>query len=154
VHATRRFVTWWVLLSLLWMALVSSNSPAEIVTGIGCAAVAAGAALLANSAMDQQYTVDIRWLRWFLLAVPAAVSDTIRLARLLPRPHAQREAGRLRELWLPAEGPRRSAGRRAVVVVALGLAPSSYVVAVENRRLLLHEMAEPGSDRLSREVCR
>jgi multisubunit Na+/H+ antiporter MnhE subunit len=143
VHAARRFLIWWVLLTVLWLELVSSSSLGEIVTGIACAAVSAAAALLAHATMDRRFAVDVRWLRWFAIALPASVGDTARLARLLFRPADERAGGRLREVRLPLEGPRRAAGRRAVAVLALGLAPGSYVVAIEGRRLLLHEL--PGS---------
>jgi multisubunit Na+/H+ antiporter MnhE subunit len=146
-------VVWWVLLMLLWLELVSSSSASYIVTGLGCSAAAALAAVLAHSTMEQRYALDPRWLRWFLQAVPSTVVDTLHLARLLVRPAAERRAGLLREYRLPKEGPRRAAGRRALAVVVLGLAPGSYVVNVLGDRVLLHEL--PGSnDALPRQVCR
>lgn len=153
MHHLRRFLIWWVVLTLLWMELVSSTNWSYFFVGAGCAAVASIAALIAQETMDQSYSVEFRWLRWIGQALPGSVRDTVRLVPLLFRPAAERGAGELRELRLPREGPRRSAGRRAAVVVALGLAPGSYVVNVHDDRLLVHEL--PGSrSTLPEQVCR
>jgi hypothetical protein len=152
MHRLRRFLIWWVVLMLLWLELVSSTNWSYGLVGLGCSAVAALAALLAHATMEQRYAVDPRWFLWFAHAVPGSVGDTLRLTRLLFRSRAQREAGSMRVMTLPHEGPRRAAGRRAVAVMALGLAPSSYVVNVEGDTLLLHELPG-GGDRLAREVC-
>jgi multisubunit Na+/H+ antiporter MnhE subunit len=138
VHAARRFLIWWVVLFALWMELVSSTDWSYALVGLGCGAVAAGAALLAHSTMEQRYAVDVRWLGWFARAVPGSVADTLRLGRLLFRPAEERAAGSVREVRLPQEGPRRAAGRRAVAVVVLGLAPGSYVVDAVDDRVLVH----------------
>lgn len=152
MHNARRFLIWWALLLLLWLELVSSTNWSYGLVGLGCSAVAALAALLAHATMDQRYSVDPRWLLWLAHAVPGSVGDTLRLTRLMFRSRAEREAGSMRVLRLPREGPRRAGGRRAAAVMVLGLAPGSYVVNVEGDRLLLHEL--PGSgDRLAREVC-
>jgi multisubunit Na+/H+ antiporter MnhE subunit len=153
MHRLRRFLIWWVVLTLLWMELVSSTDWAYFLVGLGCAALSSLAALLAHATMDQRYAVDVRWGRWFAAAIPGTVRDTLRLARVLFRPSADRSAGTMRVLELPHEGPRRAAGRRAVAVVVLGLAPGSYVVDVQDGRLLMHEM--PGSSSsLAEQVCR
>lgn len=153
MHRLRRFGIWWVVLTLLWLELVSSTNWAYLLVGLGCAAVASLAALLAHSTMDQRYAVDLRWARWFASALPGTLRDTGRLARLMFRPADERGAGRTRTFDLPHEGPRRAAGRRAVAVVVLGLAPGSYVVDVQGDRLLVHEL--PGSSSaLVEQVCR
>lgn len=131
---------WWVVLLALWLELVSSTDWSYVVVGLGTSAVAAGSALLAHHSMQQRYAMDWRWARWFVPAVAGVLGDTLRLARLLFRPAAERGAGTLREVPLPREGPRRAAGRRAFAVVVLGLAPGSYVVDVTDDRLLLHEL--------------
>jgi multisubunit Na+/H+ antiporter MnhE subunit len=140
VHALRRFLVWWVVLLALWMELVSSTDWSYLFVGLGTSAAAAGSALLAHHSMQQRYSLDRRWARWFVPAVGSIVGDTLRLTRLLFRPAAERSAGTLREVRLPREGPRRAAGRRALAVVVLGLAPGSYVVDVSGDRLLLHEL--------------
>ncbi len=152
MHGARRFVLWWVFLLALWFLLVSSTDVAYLLVGLGCSAVSALAALLAHDTMQERYALDPRWLRWFVHAVPSTVADTVRLARLLVGSPEQRAAGSLREVTLPQEGPRRAAGRRALAVVVLGLAPGSYVATINGSRLLLHE--QPGtSRRLPQEVC-
>ncbi len=134
---------WWVLLTLLWVELVSTSSLPEIVLGICCGAIAAGAALLGRTEHNRQYSFRVHWLRWFVLAVPSAVRDTLRVARLLLRPRAEREAGSLRLVRLvrlPAEDEALRAGRRALAVVALGVAPGSYVVDAGHDELLVHQL--------------
>jgi multisubunit Na+/H+ antiporter MnhE subunit len=153
MHRLRRFLIWWVVLTLLWMELVSSTNWAYFTVGLGCAALASLAALLAHSTMEQRYAVDWRWLRWFAAALPGTVRDTVRLAGVLFRSAEVRGAGRMRTLEFPAEGPRRAAGRRAVAVMVLGLAPGSYVVDVQGNRLLLHEMPGSSTD-LADRICR
>ncbi|MDQ1632685.1 MAG: hypothetical protein QOG60_1314 [Frankiaceae bacterium] len=140
MHALRRFLVWWVVLLALWMELVSSTDWSYLFVGLGTSAVAAGSALLAHHSMQQRYSMDWRWARWFVPAAASILGDTLRLTRLLFAPAAERAAGTLREVRLPREGPRRAAGRRALSVVVLGLAPGSYVVDVEGDRLLLHEL--------------
>jgi multisubunit Na+/H+ antiporter MnhE subunit len=153
VHAARRFVIWWVLLLVLWFELVSSSDRSYLLVGLAASAASALAAVLAHHTMRQRYALDPRWAGWVAVAVPSTVIDTVRLTRLLLRPAHERGAGALRTFELPAEGPRRAAGRRALSVIILGLAPGSYVVNVEGNRLLLHEL--PGSsDSLARRVCR
>jgi multisubunit Na+/H+ antiporter MnhE subunit len=125
MHVARRFLVWWVVLLVFWMELVSTTDRQQILAGLICSAAAAVAAVLAHVAMDQRYALDVRWLRWFGTAVPSAVTDTLRLARLVLRPDLKGAAGRLRELRLPTEGRRRAGGRRALAVVVLGLAPGS-----------------------------
>ncbi len=136
----REFCVWWVLLTLLWVELVSSSSLPEIVLGVCCGAIAAGAALLGRTEQNRQYRFRLQWLRWFVLAAPAAVRDTQHLARLLLRPRAEREAGTLRLVPLPDEDEALRAGRRALVVLALGIAPGSYIVDAEHDELLIHEL--------------
>lgn len=152
MHGARRFLVWWIVLLALWFLLVSSTNVQYLIVGLAASAMAALAALLAHDTMHERYALDPRWLLWFLHAIPSAVGDTLRLARLLLRPAGERRAGQLRELTLPPEGPRHAAGRRALAVVVLGLAPGSYVADVQGSRLLLRE--QPGSSRrLPREVC-
>jgi hypothetical protein len=152
VHGVRRFLIWWVVLLAFWFLLVSSTDGQYLIVGLAVSALSSLAALLAHDTLHERYALDPRWLLWFLHAVPSTVLDTIRLTRLQFRPAAERGAGSLRELRLPPEGPRRAAGRRALAVVVLGLAPGSYVANIEGDRVLLHEL--PGtSDRLAREVC-
>ena len=135
----REFCVWWVLLTLLWVELVSSSSLPEIVLGICCGALAAGAALLGRTEQNRQYRFRLHWLRWFALAAPA-LRDTLRVARLLLRPRAEREAGSLRMVRLPDEDAALRAGRRALAVLALGIAPGSYVVNAEHDEMLVHEL--------------
>lgn len=147
MRAAREFLLWWVVLSLLWLELVSSSSIAEIATGIGCGAVGAGAAMLGRTEQRRGYRLRPGWLRWFLLAVPGTVSGSFRLARLLARPRADREAGALRLVRLPQEREDLRAGRRALAVVVLGLSPSSYVVNTEGDELLVHELGRSSGSR-------
>jgi hypothetical protein len=75
------------------------------------------------------------------------------LARLLFRSREERGAGQLRQVVLPDEEEARGAGRRALAVVALGLAPGSYVVTIDRDRLFVHEL--PGtSETVVRDVTR
>jgi hypothetical protein len=134
------------------MLLVSSTDLAYLLVGLGASAMASLAALLAHDTLHQRYALNPRWLLWFATALPSTVADTARLTRLLFRPVGERRAGSLRELTLPREGPRHAAGRRALAVVVLGLAPGSYVANVEGNRLLVHELSGT-SRRLPQEVC-
>jgi len=137
----------------LWLELVSSSASAQIVTGLGTSAVAALAAVLAHAAMHERLAIDLRWLRWVAMALPGTVPDSLRLVRLLFRPREERSAGRLRQVVLPDEEAPRGAGRRALAVIALGLAPGSYVVTIDRDRLFVHEL--PGtSETVVRDVTR
>jgi hypothetical protein len=153
MHSLRLFLLWWGALTLLWLELVSSATFPVVVAGIAAAALAAGAGLLGHTTQEHPYSFDVRWLRWLLLAIPSTFVDTARMAQLIFRSRSDREAGTLRQHRLPQESADRAAGRRAVAVIALGLAPSSYVANIDGDRLLVHEL--PGSNnRILREICR
>lgn len=153
MHAARRFVVWWVVLLALWFLLVSSTDWSYLFVGLGCSAVAALTAVLAHATMHQRYALDVRWLGWFASALRGTLVDTVRLTRLLFRSAEERAGGQTQAWRLPHEGQRRAAGRRALSVVVLGLAPGSYVVDVADDQLLVHVL--PGSsDRVQRQVCR
>lgn len=150
---------WFVLLTGAYLTFIGSVTGPEAATGVAVAAASAALAVLARSAERLRDRPRLAWLGW-LPAVPAAVlTDTGRLGVLLARRVAGRAApGGFADVQLgPAEDRYRPA-QRALAMLAISLAPSSYVVAADHERgtLQVHRIgaATSAATRLDRRVGR
>jgi hypothetical protein len=147
----RFFLTWWALLSGLYLLLIFKTEPAEIVAAVICGAISATATELVR----RQGTVRIALPGWGWLRAVAAlprhtIRDTWRLLGVLWRVIVRREDVRGRYIALPFKGARgrspEAAGRRAVAKLVGSVAPNTLVVgfATEKDRVLLHELVDTG----------
>lgn len=148
---------WFVLLTGVYLVLISTVTALEVAVGAAVAAVSAGLAVLARSAERLRDRPSLRWLGW-LPAVPAAVlADTGRLAVLLAVLLARqltgwgagragrREPGGFAEVRLAAVDQRYRPAQRALASLAVSLAPGSFVVAADRERgvLRVHRISRP-----------
>ena len=141
----RAWVTWWALLAALWLALVDTVAPPELVTGAVAAAVAATGAVLVRGQQILLLRPRAAWVRGVWRPAVGVVTDLRPLLRTLWRRGIRRrdERGVLVEVPYAAvaEEPRAAAHR--VFTEALGsMAPNTFVVAVdrERRTMLVHEL--------------
>jgi multisubunit Na+/H+ antiporter MnhE subunit len=140
---------WWVMLFALYLAIISTISPTEIVVGTATVVAGAAAAIVTRRQLlaadnDERYRPRARWARWLLRLPDQAVTGFVRLLR--PR-------GGFTEIRLPED--ERSAARRGYAALALSVTPNTYVADVdpEQGTLLVHRLGERPSA-LEREVTR
>ena len=139
---------WAVVLFLLWLVLVGTVAPLELLAGAIAAVIGAAVAELVRAHALQGYTLDPRWLGVFVRPLARVVPDFVLVMVALARTLATREApnGRYVVVSLRDEGTkRRAAGWRALAGAAGSIAPNSVVVTVEREpgRMLVHELV-PG----------
>jgi hypothetical protein len=141
---------WWVVLFVLWVALVFKTEPAELVAGAVCAAIAATGAALVRSRGEVRFAPGYRWL----LALPALAREvaieTLRMVPLLWRAaRGERIHGRMRCIAFPDAGRNDTHGstRRAVEKFLGSVAPNSFVVGFDARHdvVVVHQL-EPTED--------
>ncbi|GAA4216837.1 hypothetical protein GCM10022220_48050 [Actinocatenispora rupis] len=146
--------SWWVVLTAVWWATLSSAAPDDMAIGAGAAAVAAVLAVAARRIVGHHW--PRAGLRWRVLAYlfVALAADTVRLFVVcLPRLVADRSRdGRLARAAVSPGGGNPS--HRAAGTLLLSAAPLAYVVDwPDGRPPVLHRL---GADRgaLEREVLR
>jgi len=143
--AARAWVTWWVLLAALWLALVDTVLAPELAAGAVAAAIAATGAVVVRSQRRLLLRPKAAWLR----AVPGrllrVVTDLRPLLVALWRRGIRRadEHGAMAELPYAAVGDDPESAAHRVFTEALGsLAPNTMVVQIdrERRTLLVHQL--------------
>jgi multisubunit Na+/H+ antiporter MnhE subunit len=125
----------WALLAAFYLLLAGQVSPAEAGAAVLAAAAAAALARSIRRGARRQLQLLHVPLRVLGRAAWALVRDTGRVAIVL----LARPGGRAitEEFDAGGQDP-RSAGRRALVTLTGSLAPNSFVLALEPRRILMH----------------
>ena len=142
--ARRAWLAWWVLLTVLWLALADSGRLEEVMAGVAAGAFGATMAVIVRAQRDVVLRPRLRWVLEALRPLRHWPRDLWALARALPC----RPAGRLVEEPFEATGDDpRSAARRALAVAGGSLAPNSIVVEIDADRgvLIRHELVEVDS---------
>ena len=75
------WLTWWVLLMSLWVAVDDSVAPDELLAGAGAAALAALAAAAVSRQARMRFRIRAAWLPRALALPGQVVSDTDRRLR-------------------------------------------------------------------------
>jgi multisubunit Na+/H+ antiporter MnhE subunit len=140
---------WAVVLFAVYLAIISTISPTEIVVGAitgaawGAVAVLTRRMLLASD--DDEIRPRAGWLRWLLRLPEQTLSGFV---RVLSHPR-----GAFTEVHLPED--ERPAARRGFTSLALSVAPDMYVADVDPDRntLIVHRIGDRPSA-LEREVTR
>jgi multisubunit Na+/H+ antiporter MnhE subunit len=140
------WLCWWMFLFLVWMLLVLTEATAEVVVGIGVAAI--GATAVEAVRRSRSFAVSPRGLlpRHVGRLVTAVVSDcwllTVALWRQLR--HREDNVGVFRGITFdagPDDDP-RAAARRAAFTALISLTPNTYVIGIdrEHGNMLVHEL--------------
>ena len=106
--ALRAWLTWWVLLAALWLALVDTVVVPELVVGAVAAAIAATGAVIVRSQRRLLLRPRLAWVRCAGAPLRRAVTDLVPLARALWRRGVRRRDERGS---LPSSRTRRSPRR-------------------------------------------
>jgi multisubunit Na+/H+ antiporter MnhE subunit len=147
--AVRAWVTWWVLLAALWLALVDTVVWPELVTGAVAAAIAANGAVLVRGQRQLLLRPRAAWLLSAGRPLLGTVTDLRPLLGALWRRGVRRrdERGELVEVPYAAVADEPGPAAHRVLTQALGsLAPNTVVVGVdrERRTMLVHQLVPTG----------
>ncbi|HEX6621210.1 MAG TPA: hypothetical protein VF024_16220 [Solirubrobacteraceae bacterium] len=137
--ARRAWLGWWVILTVLWLALADSRRLDEVVAAVAVGAFGATASVIVRAQRDVLLRPRPRWVLEALRPLGRWPRDLWALARALP----SRPAGRIVEEPFEATGEDpRSAARRALAVAGGSLAPNAIVVEIDAERgiLVRHEL--------------
>ena len=129
----------WVTLAGAYLLLAGQVSRNEIIAGLGASVTAAVYAAVAHRTVDAPLRLRLPWLRVILTVLRDLAVDTVRVGAAL----FSAKPGALSHRK-PRAGEMADPGRRAVAILALSVAPNSFVVRAEDDAMLMHRLA--GSD--------
>jgi multisubunit Na+/H+ antiporter MnhE subunit len=148
------WIAWYVPLVGLWLLFVVTLDPAELLLGVVAAAIGATAQEVVNAQDLVRFRLERHWLRGLRHLPKEILVESWLLAVVLWRQLTgrRRATGEYRYVPFPADGAEADdAGtnaRRALVTIALSLAPNTYVIGIEgsDRAMLIHQLLpRPGS---------
>ncbi len=142
------WLTWWVLLMSLWVAVDDSFQSDELLVGAGLTALAALAAEVASHQAGVRLRVRAAWLVRALGLPGQVVEQTFLVFAALARTlftKAPPPRGRFRELPV-RYGDDTPAGvtRRVLLTGARSLAPNEFVLGIDPERhvMVTHQLVE------------
>jgi multisubunit Na+/H+ antiporter MnhE subunit len=148
-NASRRMVTWltwWVLMMSLWVALDDSLRSDELIAGAGAAALAAVAAVMVGHQAQTRYRIRAAWLLAAFRLPGQVAQETLIVFGALAAAIAWRKApsyGAFTELPV-AYGDDTPLGvtRRVLLTGAHSLAPNAFVLGIDAERdvMIVHEL--------------
>ena len=154
---TRRlkfWIAWYIPLVVLYLAFASTVEPHELLLGLVAAAVGATAQELVNAQDLVRFRLKPRWLADLRRLPGEVLADSWLLAVVLWRRVARGQAttGGFRTVPFPVvqEDEAVTNARRALVTMALSVAPNIYVVGIEGEDgvMLVHELVGKDGDPL------
>jgi multisubunit Na+/H+ antiporter MnhE subunit len=140
------WLTWWVLLMSLWVAVDDSVAPDELLAGAGAAALAALAAAVVSRQARMRFRIRAAWLPRALALPGQVVSDTIAVFAVLARTvagQAPPPRGAFREVPVRyGDDTPLGVTRRVLLTGARSLTPNAFVVDMDPERdvMLVHEL--------------
>src|SRR5438874_10262495 len=143
---------WWVVLLGLWLLFVDTLALAEVLVGLGAAALAALAALGIHAYGGTRFRFRVRWLL-LLRDVPAnTLRDCATLGVVLWRHliRGERARGAFRTIPFPIHAGPTSAAWRAFVAGATSIAPNTYVIRFDRERdtVIVHQLVPDPAERM------
>ncbi|HET6187566.1 MAG TPA: Na+/H+ antiporter subunit E [Trebonia sp.] len=142
------WLTWWVLLMSLWVAVDDSLEPDELLGGAAVAAVAALVAELVCHQAELRFQVRAAWLVQALRLPGEVVQQTVMVFGALARTvftKAPPPRGGFRELPV-AYGDASPLGvtRRVLLTAGRSLAPNEFVLGIDPDRgtMVVHRLVE------------
>ena len=144
---------WWAALVVVWLLLVDTLDPDELVVGAFAAAVAASVAVAVHRLGYIRFRPRLAWLREVPALCVGIVADCGLLAAALWRRVVRRErvGGTMFRVPFHHGGDNgRDGARRALVNFAVSITPNSYVVDIdpEGDSLLVHRLVPGPLDRV------
>lgn len=140
------WLTWWVLLMSLWVAVDDSLESDELIAGAGAAALAALAAELVSHQAVLRYRIRAAWLPRALSLPGQVAHDTwtvfAALARtILGKTPPPRGAFRERPVRYGDDTP-LGVTRRVLLTGARSLAPNEFVLGIDAERdvMITHQL--------------
>ena len=147
------WLTWWVLMMSLWVAVDDSLESDELLVGAGVAAFAALAAELVTRQAEVRFRIRAVWLVRAFELPGQVVQQTFLVFAVLARTvftkdqfkEAQAPHGRFRELPV-RHGDDTPLGvtRRVLLTGARSLAPNEFVLGIDAERdvMITHQLVE------------
>ncbi|VBA55770.1 Na+/H+ antiporter subunit E [Mycobacterium attenuatum] len=142
---------WWMLIAGVWLATLSSRTPAELAVMTVCTLPAAVMARSARRANAGSWQFRIGWLGWLATAARDVVPQAVGVgAHRFTKRHAVIGA-----VPLPDETRPVAAARRAAAVLTLATTPGTVVLQCDpdTRSVLMH-CTRPRPSRLETAVQR
>jgi multisubunit Na+/H+ antiporter MnhE subunit len=141
-----------------WVATLSADTTAEVITGAIVAVTCAVLAVAARRLLGQIWRPVPRWVVWVFPVLAAVPADTARLLlRTLPRLIRDRTGGGQIERVRPPvhEEPSRAGFRRAWGTVLLSATPGTIVLdwPPDGAEVVIHELGS-GAPRMEKVVTR
>jgi multisubunit Na+/H+ antiporter MnhE subunit len=140
------WLTWWILLMSLWVAVDDSVAPDELLAGAGAAALAAAAATVVSRQARLRYRVRAAWLPRALALPGQVAADTFAVFALLARTVFTKvppPRGAYREVPVRyGDDTPLGVTRRVLLTGARSLAPNAFVVDFDSERdvMIVHEL--------------
>jgi multisubunit Na+/H+ antiporter MnhE subunit len=143
---------WWAVLLGLWLLFVDTLALAEVLVGLGAAALATLAALGIHAYGGTRFRFRVRWLL-LLRDVPAStLRDCATLGVVLWRHliRGERARGAFRTIPFPIHDGPTSAAWRAFVAGATAIAPNTYVIRFDRERgtVIVHQLVPDPPERM------
>lgn len=148
-------VIWWAVLTLVWLATLSTVSAEELAVAGGAAVLGAAMACWGRGVVRGRWHIPAGWARGLLVLPWAVLHDAVVVLRLAFRP-AQKTEGEFREVPLADNrGRARRSAREAVATMMLSATPGSLVVdgADRHQHLVIHTLPD-GDTTVQRAVRR
>jgi multisubunit Na+/H+ antiporter MnhE subunit len=126
-------VAWWAALLAVYLGIVSTDSPTEVVVGAAAAGVGAAAAVATRRALFTGLDASGPHIGWLLLMPAQILRDTAAL-------FAPRVRGRFAEVRVRAR-------ESAAATLVLSTSPGTYVsrISADRRVITLHRIGEDPS---------
>jgi multisubunit Na+/H+ antiporter MnhE subunit len=155
IRVTATWVAWWIALAVVWLMLVDSLHPDELIVGAAAAAIAATVGTVVQHRGYIRFWPRAAWLLETPYLIGGIVVDCGLLAVALWRRVVGRRSVRgemIRVPFHPGGDTGRDGARRALVNFAVSITPNSYVVDIdpEGDSLLVHRLVPVPLDRVLR----
>jgi multisubunit Na+/H+ antiporter MnhE subunit len=158
VESGKHVIFWlaeWIILALLWLALVGKLEWGEIWIGLAASALAAGAATRVNGRNFARFYPEIRWILAGWRIPGYLVGDAVFIYAALIELLFLRKpiASRILAVPFPSAGSdERSVTRRALSTILTSISPNSVVIGIDQQEklMLVHQIRPTGVPNLTR----
>ncbi|HET9110830.1 MAG TPA: hypothetical protein VFN78_08405 [Ktedonobacterales bacterium] len=155
-------VIWWCALFVVWLLLVDSFAPPELIAGVGAATLALPIVFVVSAHVERRYRLRMRWLKELRQTPLGVLRDTLLVCRTLVLHLSGREpmrgAFRLVPFDVGAQGVTTgddvaANSWQAFATIATSVTPNTYVIGIDAERgvALVHQLhpTAPGQVRES-----